>query len=204
MMNELTYEVTALGTDRPGPPPPAPRRPWRRRAGAFGVIGVAALVAAGCGSSAKTSTPAAAPTSVAPTTAAAATAAPTTLATPTATTTITATLTEFKIALSQSALTPGTYTFHAVNAGQTVHGLEVDGPGLTDKATPGVLQPGQSADLTVTLKAGRYDVYCPVGQHKALGMNLEVTVAGATTTAATATPSTPTTATSAAGGGYGY
>jgi uncharacterized cupredoxin-like copper-binding protein len=213
MLNELPPEAAARPTGRPGldphrrPQAPADRR-WRRRAGAFGVVGVAALIAAGCGSSSKTSTPAAAPATAAPTTAAAAPttgAAPATSAASTAGaasktgTMITATLTEFKIALSPSSFTPGTYTFHAVNAGHTVHALEIDGPGVEDQKTAGNLQPGQSANLTVTLKDGKYDVYCPVGDHKALGMNLEVTVPGSATAAAASSPTT-----AASGGGSGY
>ena len=57
--------------------------------------------------------------------------------------------------------------------------------------------PGQSTDLTVTLKAGRYDVFCPVPGHKALGMNLELKVGGAVATSSGATVAT-------SGGGSGY
>jgi uncharacterized cupredoxin-like copper-binding protein len=57
-----------------------------------------------------------------------------------------------------------------------VHALSIDGPGVEDQRTPAV-QPGASAPLTVTLTAGTYDMYCPVGNHKALGMNVALTVA---------------------------
>jgi uncharacterized cupredoxin-like copper-binding protein len=212
MRNELPLEATADRTDRPGPRPLSTHRRWRRRAGAFGVLGVAALIAAGCGSTSKTSTAAATPAAASAPTTAAAAPTPTTGATAataatgatgaasTKGTTITATLTEFKIALSRTDLSPGTYTFHAVNAGHTVHALEIDGPGVEDQATPGDLQPGQTANLTVTLKPGTYDVFCPVGDHKTLGMNLELTVGGSAADASTAKP----VATTVAGSGSGY
>lgn len=91
---------------------------------------------------------------------------------------ITATLTDFHIALSQQHLTPGTYTFVAVNSGHTTHALAIDGPGVAEQQTQD-LQPGQSATMTVTLQPGSYDVDCPVDGHKQLGMDTTVTVAGA-------------------------
>ncbi len=90
---------------------------------------------------------------------------------------VTATLTEFRIALSQTTFTPGTYTFVAVNSGRDVHSLEIDGPGVDNQKTAN-LQPGQTANLTVTFQSGSYDVFCPVDSHKELGMNLELHVSG--------------------------
>ncbi|HWE88463.1 MAG TPA: sulfocyanin-like copper-binding protein [Pseudonocardiaceae bacterium] len=111
---------------------------------------------------------------------------------------VTATLTEFKIALSKSSFTPGTYTFVATNAGSATHALEITGPGVSNART-GTVSPGQSANLTVTLRAGSYDVFCPIDGHKGLGMDLTLTVGGAA-----ATTSATTTTSSAGGGGYGY
>jgi uncharacterized cupredoxin-like copper-binding protein len=39
-----------------------------------------------------------------------------------------------------------------------------------------LLQPGQSANLAVNLQKGTYQVYCPVGAHKGLGMATTITV----------------------------
>jgi uncharacterized cupredoxin-like copper-binding protein len=164
-------------------------RPRRRVAQALAAVGAVAVLAAGCGTaSAKTSAPkaarSAASTGLAP------------KAGPAATSTITAKLTEFHIALSSMHLKEGTYSFHVVNAGHTVHALEINGPGVVDQATHD-LNPGQSADLKITFKGGRYDFFCPVGDHKELGMNLELTVAagGVKTAAATPKTATPKTAT---------
>ena len=86
-------------------------------------------------------------------------------------------MTEFHLALPSTTLTAGTYTFDAVNAGRMVHALSVDGPGVEDQHT-GPVEPGASAPLKVTLAPGTYDMYCPVDNHKALGMNLTLTVTG--------------------------
>ncbi|MFN2478893.1 MAG: cupredoxin domain-containing protein [Pseudonocardiaceae bacterium] len=91
---------------------------------------------------------------------------------------VTVQMTEFHLELSQQTFTPGTYTFVAVNAGQTVHAIEVDGPGVSDQRTPGDVQPGQAARLTVTLQPGSYELYCPVDAHKAKGMATHFTVGG--------------------------
>jgi len=89
---------------------------------------------------------------------------------------VTANETEFKIALSQTSFTPGRYTFTAVNKGTLPHNLVINGPGVSQAKTPGLLSPGQSGQVTVTLKKGSYDVYCGVPGHKAQGMDLHITV----------------------------
>jgi uncharacterized cupredoxin-like copper-binding protein len=89
--------------------------------------------------------------------------------------TVTATMTEWNIALSAKSFAPGKYTFVAKNAGQFTHALEINGPGVNGKSTADI-SAGQSADLTVTLKKGTYDVFCPVPGHKAKGMDLSLVV----------------------------
>src|SRR3954467_742778 len=82
---------------------------------------------------------------------------------------ITAKLSEWKIELSEAEVQAGTVTFTAMNAGGIPHALEVEGPGL-EKETA-TIQPGASATLTLNLRPGTYEVYCPVGgdSHKKLG-----------------------------------
>jgi hypothetical protein len=110
---------------------------------------------------------------------------------------------EFKLALSTDSFSPGSYTFRAVNNGHIVHSLEIRGPGV-DVTTPN-LDPGQSANLHVTLQDGSYDVFCPIGSHKSLGMDAEVTVgaAAASTGTTTGAPNTTVPA-STSGGGVSY
>lgn len=90
-------------------------------------------------------------------------------------TTVKAVETEFHIALSKKSFSPGRYTFVAENKGKVTHALEITGPGLKNAATPDIA-PGKSLDLKVTLKSGKYDIFCPVPGHKMLGMNVNVVV----------------------------
>jgi plastocyanin len=103
-------------------------------------------------------------------------------------------LTDFAIEPARIALDPGSYTFHVVNEGETVHALEVEGPS-GEVETP-ELGPGESADLTVDLsEPGEYEVYCPVGDHRDQGMEGTITVGGGgggTTTDETTTDETTT------------
>jgi uncharacterized cupredoxin-like copper-binding protein len=70
---------------------------------------------------------------------------------------------------------PGTVQFKIKNAGQAVHALEVEGPQGEVETRP--LKPGQSDTLSVELtKPGEYTWYCPVGNHKDLGMRGTITV----------------------------
>ena len=39
-----------------------------------------------------------------------------------------------------------------------------------------VLKPGEARDLSVNLKPGKYQFYCPVDGHKGKGMTLPLTV----------------------------
>jgi uncharacterized cupredoxin-like copper-binding protein len=64
----------------------------------------------------------------------------------------------------------GTVTLDMSNPSSSglAHGIGVEGNGL-DKDGP-VVQAGQTAKLTVKLKPGTYEFYCPVPSHKAAGM----------------------------------
>jgi uncharacterized cupredoxin-like copper-binding protein len=90
-------------------------------------------------------------------------------------TTVTVKETEYKLELSQSTFSPGTYTFTAENDGGTTHALEIEGPGIEEQQT-GSLAPGASGSLTVTLQSGKYELYCPVDSHKDRGMEMDITV----------------------------
>ncbi len=83
---------------------------------------------------------------------------------------VSAKLWEWKVELSASTVPAGTVTFTVTNAGSIPHAFEIEGHGI-EKETDEI-QPGSTATLTLTLKLGTYDVYCPVGEdsHKKLGM----------------------------------
>jgi uncharacterized cupredoxin-like copper-binding protein len=110
--------------------------------------------------------------------------------------------TEFKIALSKKTFSSGSYTFVAENKGKDTHALEITGPGLHNATTPDIA-PGKSANLKVTFKKGKYDIFCPVPGHKMLGMNVNivVSVAGGHTTSSN---SGTTGSTASGSGGAGF
>ena len=74
---------------------------------------------------------------------------------------VNAKLSEWKVELSQPSITAGVVNFTVTNAGSIPHAFEVEGQGIEKKTE--VIQPGRSATLKLTLKAGSYEVYCPVG-----------------------------------------
>ena len=69
---------------------------------------------------------------------------------------------------------PGMYVFRAVNSGNVTHALRIEGNGI-DQATRNI-EPGESDDLRVDLRAGTYEIDCPVDNHEDLGMRGTVTV----------------------------
>jgi uncharacterized cupredoxin-like copper-binding protein len=84
---------------------------------------------------------------------------------------------DFTIDPAAIPVEPGSYTFHVVNEGGTVHALEIEGP--DGEVETEDLDPGQSADLTVDFaEAGEYEIYCPVGNHRDQGMEGAITVGG--------------------------
>jgi uncharacterized cupredoxin-like copper-binding protein len=113
---------------------------------------------------------------------------------------------EFSITPSSIALTkPGTYTFKATNNGHIGHALEIEGHGIEQKTA--TIGPGKTATLQVEFsKAGSYEVYCPIDDHKNKGMKASLTVGGSAAPAVggTSTEGTTTGQTSTTKGGYGY
>lgn len=96
----------------------------------------------------------------------------TTTAPSTSAATVQVTETEFKIAAGSTALKAGAVTFDVKNGGKIPHDLAIKG--MSEKTK--LIQAGGSATLTVTLKPGKYELYCSVPGHEAAGMKLDVTV----------------------------
>jgi uncharacterized cupredoxin-like copper-binding protein len=80
--------------------------------------------------------------------------------------------TEFKITLASTNFKAGEITFEVKNDGKIPHDLAIKG--TTDKTK--LIQPGGTAELKVTLKPGKYELYCTVPGHEAAGMRLNITV----------------------------
>ena len=86
---------------------------------------------------------------------------------------------EWAVALEAKAIRPGTVTFVVRNRGKVVHAFRIrsaheHGGGDRFEVRTPTLRPGATFRLTVTLRAGHYEVDCPVesarGEHDALGM----------------------------------
>ncbi len=139
----------------------------RSLVGIGAVLGTLAVLVA-CGNSSDEPTS----STASPTTASASTSSSSPAAKGTA---VTVKETEYKLELSQSTFSPGTYTFTAENDGGTTHALEIEGPGIEEQQT-GNLSPGASGSLTVTLQSGKYELYCPVDGHRDRGMETGISV----------------------------
>jgi uncharacterized cupredoxin-like copper-binding protein len=87
------------------------------------------------------------------------------------------TATDFKFSPSDPSVKSGQVTFDMKNDGQVTHSLEIEDvtPGH-DQELEGNVSPGQSGKLTVNLKPGHYEFYCPIDNHKEMGMEGEITV----------------------------
>jgi uncharacterized cupredoxin-like copper-binding protein len=134
------------------------------------LLALLAVGAAGCGSSSK-STSASTPAAPATT---ASTPAPTATTPVGGRSAIAVAATEFKFTPSSIATKAGKATFTLRNDGGAMHALEISGNGV-EKSTPPIAG-GSKATLTVDLKPGKYQMYCPVGNHKAMGMVGTLTV----------------------------
>jgi uncharacterized cupredoxin-like copper-binding protein len=85
--------------------------------------------------------------------------------------------TEYKFTPSDATVKSGNVTFDETNDGHITHSLEIEDvtPGH-DQEMEGTVAPGQSGTLTANLKPGKYEFYCPISNHKMLGMTGEITV----------------------------
>ena len=90
--------------------------------------------------------------------------------------TVSVRLSEWKVELSRPAIGPGPVTFIVKNAGAIPHAFEVEGKGIEQETAQ--LAPGDSTTITLDLRAGDYEVYCPVGEgsHEKLGMKTKLHV----------------------------
>jgi uncharacterized cupredoxin-like copper-binding protein len=83
-------------------------------------------------------------------------------------------LTEYQIEMPTS-LSAGSQTFRVTNNGTTEHNFEVEGQGI-EEAFETNLSPGETQTMQLDLAPGTYEVYCPVGNHRDQGMEIQLTV----------------------------
>jgi hypothetical protein len=103
--------------------------------------------------------------------------------------TITVRLTEWAVTTSTRHASAGRTALVITNAGTIPHVLEIEGNGKEHATT--LLLPGRTDTLRVTLRAGTYELYCPVGNgsHKHQGMATSLRIdSDATHAAATRAP----------------
>ena len=84
--------------------------------------------------------------------------------------------TDFKFNPSEPTVKSGEVTFNLTNDGQAPHSLEIEDVNGSDQEIEGEVSPGSDGTLTVNLPPGKYEFYCPVGNHKEMGMTGEITV----------------------------
>jgi plastocyanin len=80
------------------------------------------------------------------------------------------------LAFDKSSLTakPGTVTIVMDNPSDLPHAVEVEGGGVEEVGD--TVMKGGVSKVTADLKAGEYEYYCPVGNHKDAGMEGTLTV----------------------------
>lgn len=80
---------------------------------------------------------------------------------------------EFTYIVSTTEVPAGTVVFELRNDGGADHDLVLEGgPG----GATAVIGPQETATLSVDLDPGTYTLYCSIGNHRALGMEFQITV----------------------------
>jgi uncharacterized cupredoxin-like copper-binding protein len=89
-----------------------------------------------------------------------------------------ATLSEWSVQAPTDTVVAGRYQFLAANAGRYTHALEVEGNEAEVETAH--IAPRASAQVTVDLRPGIYELYCPIedslGVHKDRGMTRTLVV----------------------------
>jgi uncharacterized cupredoxin-like copper-binding protein len=100
------------------------------------------------------------------------------------------TLSEWKVGMKSDTVKAGAVTFRVNNEGGMNHAFYVRGDGV-DKGTKEI-PARQSASLTVTLKPGTYELFCPMSDesHKLAGMARKLVVTPGDPPAASKKPET--------------
>ena len=82
----------------------------------------------------------------------------------------------FPGSLASDTVSSGPTSLRLHNGGTLAHVFEIEGNGIEKRTRP--IPPDSTVALTVDLKPGRYEIYCPLagGAHKQKGMDTDLTV----------------------------
>jgi plastocyanin len=87
---------------------------------------------------------------------------------------------EFYYVLSRRSVVAGPAIVELVNFGEDPHDLRLQRIGGAHIAGTPQVQPGDHYDLSLTLRAGRYRLWCSIANHRQLGMQAVLTVVART------------------------
>lgn len=91
-------------------------------------------------------------------------------------TTVLVMLNDNSIAVREQSIPPGPAILTIENRGSDVHNLYVEGPGLNAAAGDAIPET-RSSTMEVNFQPGTYTLYCPVGDHRTNGEQVQVTIA---------------------------
>ncbi|HET7568860.1 MAG TPA: plastocyanin/azurin family copper-binding protein [Gaiellaceae bacterium] len=83
---------------------------------------------------------------------------------------------EFRLTLSRGAVRAGTAIVELVNMGEDTHDLKVRRAGGGPTTSWRIVRPGEHVDRRLTLRPGRYVLWCSLPGHRALGMQAVLVV----------------------------
>jgi uncharacterized cupredoxin-like copper-binding protein len=110
---------------------------------------------------------------------------------------------EKEYSLNPSMITlpkPGTYAFEVTNDGKITHAFTVEQSGGGGETEASDIAPGSSKTVKFTFGVGkRYEMYCPIDGHKAMGMAGTIRVGEAAGGGTTTNPEGETTTSSMPG-----
>jgi plastocyanin len=83
---------------------------------------------------------------------------------------------EFYFALSRRTVPAGPAIVELVNFGEDEHDLRMQRVGGAHIAGTPVVEPGAYFDMPITLRVGKYILWCSIANHRALGMQATLIV----------------------------
>ncbi|MCL4244848.1 MAG: cupredoxin domain-containing protein [Candidatus Dadabacteria bacterium] len=79
--------------------------------------------------------------------------------------------------LNEKPIGPGITVFEVTNEGDKEHSFVIEGLDVMQRLEEN-LRPGETRTISVELKPSGYNVYCPVGNHRNMGMASVIRITG--------------------------